>query len=468
MKMQEPTLKNTVKNDKPYITALLLCLLFACTESTTTDKPVETGNTDPSQQKQLKTSAPAAIGYEILVMEDKSGIGIGPVGEKALNQLIDYILARVPAKENYTATEAERLLQAVGNAIKEYGISYSKDVTVFGNALQRREFNCYEYTFTYLTVGNNLNLPLSAAIAPRHVFIIWNDSQNEIWWETTGNFKSSKQYYTEEFNLTPQIISDCSFLTALDSVKLQGFIYQRLGLRFNDTKNFKRAIEYYNKAAQHYPNDPTTYTNRSASKAETGDHQGAIADAEQAIRLNPNYAKAYYNRGLSNNNLDNYAGAMDDFNTAIRLDPQLAEAYGAKGDLKMFQDNYEGALEELNQAIKLKPTFAKAYYSRGIVHSTLENFKKSLKDLDYAIANGFPSAFAYHYRGIVKTKLLDFPGAIKDYDKAIELDPNYAESYFNRGIAKILQKDGSGCTDLKTAIRLGHLQAEAIKAQYCR
>ena len=54
-----------------------------------------------------------------------------------------------------------------------------------------------------------------------------------------------------------------------------------------------------------------------------GDHDKAIADFTEAIRLNPNDAEAYYSRGCEYFEKGDHDRAIADFTEAIRLNPKL-------------------------------------------------------------------------------------------------------------------------------------------------
>lgn len=60
--------------------------------------------------------------------------------------------------------------------------------------------------------------------------------------------------------------------------------------------------------------------NRGNSKAELGDHQGAIEDYTEAIRGNPSNAQFYYNRGNAYLDLYRFQDALDDFVIAANMD----------------------------------------------------------------------------------------------------------------------------------------------------
>src|SRR5882724_10035228 len=57
------------------------------------------------------------------------------------------------------------------------------------------------------------------------------------------------------------------------------------------------------------------------------DHDLAIADYNEAIRLDPKNAAAYNNRGFAYGQKGDYDKALADFSEAIRLKPDYAVAY---------------------------------------------------------------------------------------------------------------------------------------------
>ena len=68
------------------------------------------------------------------------------------------------------------------------------------------------------------------------------------------------------------------------------------------------------------------YLDRGNSHSEKGQHDQAIQDYTEAIRLKPDFADAYYNRGLNYYKKGQYDRAIQDYSEGIRLKPDYAAA----------------------------------------------------------------------------------------------------------------------------------------------
>ncbi len=70
------------------------------------------------------------------------------------------------------------------------------------------------------------------------------------------------------------------------------------------------------------------YNYRGGAYSKRGDHDAAIKDYSEAIRLKPDFALAYNNRGTAYGKKGEYDEAIKDWSEAIRLDPDNAHNYG--------------------------------------------------------------------------------------------------------------------------------------------
>ena len=105
------------------------------------------------------------------------------------------------------------------------------------------------------------------------------------------------------------------------------------------------------------------YFNRGNAFDDNGDHDGAIDDYTQSIKLKADYELTYLNRGLSYMAKQDYDNALADFNQAEKLRPDFAKAiynearaYEARGDLPTALQRYRKAarLAPTNQSVQKK------------------------------------------------------------------------------------------------------------------
>ena len=97
------------------------------------------------------------------------------------------------------------------------------------------------------------------------------------------------------------------------------------------------------------------YVNRGWAYEDRKDHDRAIADETEAIRLDPKNAFAYVNRGWVYDEEEDYDRAIADETEAIRLDPNNASAYIYRGWAHDDKDQYDLAIADESEAIRIDP-----------------------------------------------------------------------------------------------------------------
>jgi tetratricopeptide (TPR) repeat protein len=111
-----------------------------------------------------------------------------------------------------------------------------------------------------------------------------------------------------------------------------------------EDKDFDQAIAHFDEALaiNRFPRAYArafTLVNRGIAHDEKGNHDKAIADFTEAIRIQPTMHKAYDDRGIAFIHKKDYARAIADFSDFIRLRPSdphgyenRAQAYRAAGE----------------------------------------------------------------------------------------------------------------------------------------
>jgi tetratricopeptide (TPR) repeat protein len=177
------------------------------------------------------------------------------------------------------------------------------------------------------------------------------------------------------------------------------------------------------------------YFRRGCRYFEKGQHDKAIADFAEAIRLDPKNADKYSWRAWcysEKGEPDNFIAFIVDFSEAIRFDFSVADqaiaeairlgharavgAYNYRGVCYFWQGELDNAIADFTEAIRLgHPPMADAYNYRGVCH----------------YPKGFAPIPPYD------TVSPDLYYAITDFEEAIRLDPKMAVAYYDRGRCQI-------------------------------
>lgn len=149
-----------------------------------------------------------------------------------------------------------------------------------------------------------------------------------------------------------------------------------------------------------------------------GEHESAIQDYTEAVRINPKNTNAYYNRAVTHNCLGDYRSAVQDYSEFIRLVPENAGAYSNRGKAYYCLGEFRNAAQDYSEVIRLTPQNAGAYNSRGDAWFCLGEYRLAIEDHSEVIRLDPENAGAYNNRGNAYSKLGDRENARADYEKA--------------------------------------------------
>ena len=116
------------------------------------------------------------------------------------------------------------------------------------------------------------------------------------------------------------------------------------------------------------PGNAEAFLRLSDAKIGLLDYPGAIADADQAIKLSPQVGatEAYNNRGDAHFHLGTLAEAMADYDAALKLYPGNWQSLYARGVVKLRMGDTAGGRTDIDAAVKLHPGAADEERKRGI------------------------------------------------------------------------------------------------------
>lgn len=137
-------------------------------------------------------------------------------------------------------------------------------------------------------------------------------------------------------------------------LKLDASAAFREGISLAALGNHEEAILNYDEAIRLLEEPAFVHKQRGASYLALGDYEAAVTDYGEAIRLNAEDANAYYNRGVAYRELEDHVAAIENYDEAIRLDPEFASAYHNRGISNEALGNNEAAESDLAFAAALR------------------------------------------------------------------------------------------------------------------
>lgn len=231
------------------------------------------------------------------------------------------------------------------------------------------------------------------------------------------------------------------------------------------------------------------YYNRGGAYSIKGDHDRAILDFNEAIRLDSHNAAAYLGRGVAFYDKRDFDRSIQDIREHLALYPNgassfqyhgltlnkgtpyyyLGNAYGGRGAVYANNDDYvhavqdyEESIQDYSRAISLDPKNAQAYYGRGLVYDRVgldldksDNYDRAILDYNEAIVLNPKYAAVYTSRGLALGHLGKYELAIKDLSESIRLNPKGAVAFMGRGAIYSDKGDyDRGIQDFDEALRL--------------
>ena len=210
--------------------------------------------------------------------------------------------------------------------------------------------------------------------------------------------------------------------------------------------------------------------NRGHAYLNKNDHDRAIADYTEAIRLDPKDGRVFNNRGFAYALKGEYDRAIADYNEAIRLNPKEAQIFNGRGNAYSNKKEYDLAIADFSEAIRIAPELPEFFVRRCWARAQAGRaLAEALSDCDEALRlapnHRDVALVALGLRGLVHLKYGMFDRAIADYDAALKHDAKDAELLYGRGVAKLKSGDkAGGAADMAAAKAINANIAEVYAA----
>ncbi|WP_186648650.1 tetratricopeptide repeat protein [Fluviispira vulneris] len=147
----------------------------------------------------------------------------------------------------------------------------------------------------------------------------------------------------------------------------------------NTTEDPKLAQEYFANALEKSPDDQKwgVYYNMGLRFQMTQVYNKAIEAFTKAIELNSQCVYCYSSRGSVYSNLNQFDKALQDISKSIEIQPTYQAYYNRHNIYSKDSSQRDRAIEDLKSAIALEKSFTRAYYSLIIIFLNDKNLSEA-------------------------------------------------------------------------------------------
>ncbi len=283
--------------------------------------------------------------------------------------------------------------------------------------------------------------------------------------------------------------SQIAFPATVEMVKGNWLWLGRAWVPKDDVLTCRQALEYYSEEVRRNPGAESAWIKRGKAWTQLGEHDKAIRDFTEALRLAPDDALVYDSRGnawaaaatssgqsrttarrsgstrktrsrstIAVRPTTSAASTMSRWATLpIRSPwiPHSATVYYNRGLALAAQQMYDEAIADYTTAMELDPQLAGAYYDRGNAWVHKDQADNAIKDFAEALRRNPRLAKAYVGRALLWHQKHEYENAIKDFSEALRLEPLSAATYNHRGASFSKRGDyENALKDFAEAVRL--------------
>lgn len=113
--------------------------------------------------------------------------------------------------------------------------------------------------------------------------------------------------------------------------------------------------------------DASYYYKQGYANSQSKDHDGAIANYTEALKLDPKLVYALIARGSAYYSKGDYQSAVEDYSRSIELEPNDAGVFNNRGNAYRKMGNYDMARADYEAALRIDPNNAEAKESLDLI-----------------------------------------------------------------------------------------------------
>ena len=206
-------------------------------------------------------------------------------------------------------------------------------------------------------------------------------------------------------------------------------VFTNLGLIFQMEKDYERAIKFYKKSINSFPESHEAYSNLSRILLEIGQYDSAEKYLIKVIKLKPDFLMAYqnlFNLYIKSNKRKKAGNVLQE---CLKIAPNNPLIVSNIGRFLLEEDNLNEAKKYIKRAISLKPDFWIPYNNLANFEATIGNVLEAEKKFHKVIEINPNYVEAYVSLGEIKNDLFKINEAETFFLKSLEIRKDYVNGY---------------------------------------
>jgi len=304
----------------------------AQTKTSENVKKTEQSNPDSLKEK-------FSYSKELLDLEKQAGFDVRESHYKTLDSLIKKAAGYVHlGRSNDAKKDAVENLVTIDALFKNNKNAIDNKNLLLSDALNSKNFNSFHYLVLYLDVASRKNLPLTPMKAGENIFVKYNfENSSYLNWETSFGIEQKDEVYKKLLKN-----SETQEIKEIAKDELLAMEDRNIGESFNEDKEYKKAIEYFERASILNSEDFKSYKYQGDSWLALNNFNKAVENYNLAIGLNSQFAEAYVARANLYYKEKSFGWALKDYSKAIELGYQTPEIYKIRAELLIKLDENKG------------------------------------------------------------------------------------------------------------------------------
>ncbi len=208
------------------------------------------------------------------------------------------------------------------------------------------------------------------------------------------------------------------------------------GLEYADKNDHEKAIKEFENALKLFPKDEEALFNLGFVYSDMKEFGLAYDILKKLVNINPHHLEAFNNLGLLFARQSKYSDAIFVYQKGIEQNPGAAVLYNNLGNVYYDSAKFEEALQMFKKAGELDPVFTERLYHLGIdsfIKGTGESMDDAITKLQESAKQNVNKAKNYHDLGVAYLERHMQDKAIEAFNQALLIDPNYLSAYTNLG-----------------------------------